>query len=657
MKLGTRLLVVSSVFLVLLPVFGFYFSEKIEQAILQGQEEAQSMTASAIALVLKGYSGLFNVDRNAIYVYPAVSPINIDGYAEDWYPLQQRFTDYANGAFSLLLVNTDRHLYAYLKVKDKHIVYRDPRNVPLDSADHVRLEYLDADNRRQRLVLITEGEGTVSVYRVEPDWATGINGHHVNAVYGVWRETHDGYDLEFRLPLEWLEPNRRLSLGIMNVFSENERYPDTLVSTHDGVGDGESGKLNPLLFQSSQISNIINNLSESDSRICVVDRYRRIRAVIGGRKLHSAFCKNVEQVDARLVQPVLNGDASHRVTRLEAGGDSLIVAAQPVVDGDDIIGAVLVSKNSRQILAQQRDTLIDVILAALLVFALIILSLLVFSYWLAFRINRLKQQTSLLIDKSGRFTREVALSDCASGDEIGELSRSFSALLAKLNRYTRFLESVPRMLRHEILNPVNTISLSLQSIGQANPAPAMETANHAIQQLERIVISLTEAASIDEALAQDTFDRLDIAALLKEYISNIQLRHPQQPLCYHGPDSGVSIRGSDIRLVQLLDKLTDNAIDFARPETAIQFELDLDHSHQVVIQIKNEGETIPEEQLALLFQGMTSRRSVKTDAPHLGIGLYVANSIARCHRGQLTITNCGDKTGVVVRLVLPLDIE
>ncbi len=654
MKLGTRLLVVSSVFLVLLPVFGFYFSARIEQAILQGQEEAQSMTASAIALVLKGYSGLFNVDRNAIYVYPAVSPISIDGYAEDWYPLQQRFTDYAKGAFSLLLVNDDQHLYAYLKVKDAHIVYRDPRNVPLDTSDHIRLEYLDKNNRRQRLVLITEGEGTVSVYRVKTDWASWVNGQHVNAVYGVWRETPDGYDLEFRLPLAWLEPNRRMSLGIMNVFNENERYPASLFTTHDDAPGGVGNKLNPLLFQSSEISNIINNLSESESRICVVDRYRRIRAVIGGQALHSTFCRNIEKVDAKLVGAVLAGEASHRVTRLEAAGDSLIVAVQAVADGDDIIGAVLVSKNSRQVLAQQRETLVEVILVAVLIVALIIFSLLVFSYWLAFRINRLKKQTSQLIDKSGRFTREVVLPDCASGDEIGELSRSFSALLAKLNRYTRFLESVPRMLRHEILNPVNTISLSLQSIGQAEPAPAIDTASQAIEQLERIVISLTEAASIDEALAQDEFERLDIAALLTEYVANIQRRYPQQAFDYRGPSHGVSIQGSDIRLVQLLDKLTDNAVDFARPGTCVRLELDLGHSDRVIIRIKNEGDTIADEHLAMLFQGMSSRRSVKTGKPHLGIGLYVANRIARSHRGQLEIANRGDKTGVEVSLVLPL---
>ena len=84
MKLGTRLLVFSSIFLVMLPWFGYHFIKKIESSLLQGQEEAQSMSASAIATVLNGYTGLFDTDEHALYVYPFKQSINIDGYDEDW---------------------------------------------------------------------------------------------------------------------------------------------------------------------------------------------------------------------------------------------------------------------------------------------------------------------------------------------------------------------------------------------------------------------------------------------------------------------------------------------------------------------------------------------------------------------------------------------
>ncbi len=653
MKLATRLFIFSSIFLILLPWLGFHFIGKIEQSLLQGQEEAQSMVASAIATALKGYSGFFDVDKNAHYVYPVKQSITVDGYDgddEDWYRLRQQFTSYKNNTLSLLLVDDENFLYVYLKVKDKNIVYRNPRYIPLDSSDHIRLEYLDKNNKHRRLVLLAEGQGNVSVYEVFKNWITWKNGRHINAVNGTWRETDYGYDVEFKLPRKWLQPNHRLSLSVVDVFSENERNPDTIISTHES-----NNILNPLLFQSYEISSVIKNLTEFDSRICVVDKYRRIRAVIGGQTIRSSFCQSKDKVNIKLTDNVLAGKG--QVASFEENDETLIVAAHPVFDGDEVIGAVLVGKNSRQILSRHRDTLIDVILATMVLFLLVIISLFIFSSWLAFRINRLKNQTSSLIDESGRFIKHINLTDADNKDEIGELSRSFSSLLDKLNSYTCFLESVPRMLRHEILNPVNTISMSLQNLkNQADltkPAPGIDAASHAVRQLQLIVSSLTEAASIDEALSQDEIETFDIAALLTEYVHNSQLKHKNSILRYYGEPSGVLVRGNDLRIVQLLDKLKDNAIDFALPESEISFGLDMNHADKVIIRVKNRGETIPQQRLDVLFQGMVSHRSVKTEMPHLGIGLYVAHQIAQFHHGQLQINNLKDQQGVEVVLILP----
>lgn len=647
MKLGTRLLVFSSVFLVMLPWFGYHFVKKIESSLLQGQEEAQSMAASAIATVLNGYTGLFDTDEHALYVYPFKQSIHVDGYDEDWRQLKEQFTWYGENAFSLLLANDSQYLYIYLKVIDKDIVYRNPRYRSLDASDHIRLEYIDKNNQRQRLVLLTAAQGSVSVYRVKENWRDWKSGKHVNAVYGVWRETASGYDVEIRLPENWLEPNRRLSLSVVDVFGENERNIERIVSTHNL----DNNILNPLLFQSSEITSVLKNLSESDSRICVIDKYRRVRAVTGGQTLRASLCHAIDKVSTTLVDKVLLGEA--QVKRIEDDGETIIVAARPVFDGEEVIGAVLVSKNSRQILALQRDTLNDVMFVTLGIFSLVFISLLFFSSWLAFRINRLKKQTASLIDDSGRFINHVELPDSDCSDEIGELSRSFSSLLGKLNSYTCFLETVPRMLRHEILNPVNTISMSLQNIRKKEDSADIVIASKAIRQLQVIVSSLTEAASIDEALMQDELEKTDIATLISEYVSNSQLKHADAKLHYYGVESGVYVLANDIRIVQLLDKLKDNALDFALPETEISFQLDVSQRQQLTISIKNEGETIPQAQLDGLFQGMVSHRSVKAATPHLGIGLYVAFQIAQFHHGQLKIANRGDKQGVVVRLILP----
>ncbi|VAW51944.1 hypothetical protein MNBD_GAMMA05-2012 [hydrothermal vent metagenome] len=655
MKLGTRLIIVSSIFLVTLPVLGYYFVDKIQSSLLQGQEDAQVMTASAIATVVRGYTNLFDTDENALYVYPRQFDLSIDGYGqsdEDWGVLENKFNATTKNKFSQLLLGDDRSLYIYLKVKDDNIVYRNPRYIPLDSSDHIRLEYLDNNNQHQRLILLTEGQGRVSVYKVKKDWQTWVNGRHMNATFGVWRETTSGYDVELRLPVEWLQ-SRRMSISVVDVYGEDERYPDTIYSTK--VLDADL--LNPVLFRSKEINSAIENFTDSSTQICIIDRYRRVRAVIGGKNRPNSLCQSTDKVSNELVNKVLNG--SIETSRVVKGDKTLLIAAHPVFENSKTVGAVLVSNSNSQILSRQRNTLLTVLFTSLALAFLVFMSLLLFSSWLTFRINRLNVQASSIIDDRGRFINNVGLSDTKQKDEIGELSRGFTRLLDKLNNYTGFLESVPSMLRHEILNPVNTISMSLQTLSEekgrsSRHIDSVDIANKAILQLQLIVSSLTEAANIDEALTQDETDTFDIAALIEEYVSNTRLKHPGFKFVYKGVGQNVFVKGNDIRIVQLLDKIKDNALDFSLPGTDIVFQLDMGQHRQLEIRVKNEGDFIPQAQLDVLFQGMVSRRSVKTNTPHLGIGMYVSYKIAKYHQGHLKITNRRDKQGVEVVLVLPV---
>ena len=154
----------------------------------------------------------------------------------------------------------------------------------------------------------------------------------------------------------------------------------------------------------------------------------------------------------RSVEKVLSG--STETSRIFKANQILLIAAHPVIENNKTVGAVLVSNSDSQILSGQRDTLLTVLSTSFALAFLVFMSMLLFSSWLTFRINRLNVQASSIIDESGRFINNVELSDTKQKDEIGELSRGFSCLLNKLNNYTGFLESVPGMLRHEILNQI-----------------------------------------------------------------------------------------------------------------------------------------------------------------------------------------------------------
>ena len=121
----------------------------------------------------------------------------------------------------------------------------------------------------------------------------------------------------------------------------------------------------------------------------------------------------------------------------------MIVAAHPVNSDDEVLGAVLVEKNSSYILGLQQESLLQIIMATFVVFVIAIVGLMLFAAWLAYRIRKLQKEASHAIDADGRVIAEHITTDQYAADEIGQLSRDISSLLARLKSYTGFLESVP----------------------------------------------------------------------------------------------------------------------------------------------------------------------------------------------------------------------
>lgn len=671
--MGARILLFSSLFLLALPWLGYRYIDEMKDFLLQGQEDAQLLAARAIATVLNGRAELFypvdkptdiTVENSALYVYPLEEPIEVDGYAGDWGVLEQQaktfgrestIFDRTGGAgqavnFNLLLGKYGQYLYALVRVKDESVVYRDPRYRRLDHSDHVRMEVITADATVKRVMFITEGQGQASVYEMNADWLTPTTGQPIYAVSAIWRELGDGYYLELRLPVSWLSEQSQMLIAVANVDSPIERQVDSIVAT---LENGSGSNLNLLVSRSPELDRILTGLGSSDESICVVDSYRRVRGIFGGDN-ESALCSGKDRVSGELVDVALGGNQS--VTRYPNDyGETVIVAAHPVYTNDEVLGAVLIEKNSSRILGLQRESLLQIIFATFIVFVIAIVGLMLFAAWIAYRIRKLQKEASKAIDGDGRVVSEYIKADHNSSDEIGQLSRDISALLSRLKSYTGFLETVPRTIRHEILNPVNTISMSLQKLEAGKPDQSLlASARQAALQLEMIVQGLTEAARIEDALTDDEYSRIELAALVKEYVYNSALKHGADRFVYSGPDAGVYIKGSDLRIVQLLDKLKDNALDFHDNDSQIIIEI-TSGAAEVKMCVINEGPQIPDEISGRLFTGMISGRPVKNDRPHLGIGLFIANRIAQQHGGNLTVSNREGGKGVIACLTLPVE--
>ena len=105
-------------------------------------------------------------------------------------------------------------------------------------------------------------------------------------------------------------------------------------------------------------------------------------------------------------------------------------------------------------------------------------------------------------------------------------------------------------------------------------------------------------------------------------------------------------------MLQMLDKLVNNAVDFSPPGSKIGVELKRTDK-ELCISISNQGPTLPQTMHDKLFDSLVSVREGNREGEHLGLGLYIVNLIVEFHEGRRRADNLPDGSGVIFKIYLP----
>ncbi len=215
---------------------------------------------------------------------------------------------------------------------------------------------------------------------------------------------------------------------------------------------------------------------------------------------------------------------------------------------------------------------------------------------------------------------------------------------------------MPRTLSHEINNPLNTLSTSLQNLAEEYPDVAeskyLDSAKRGVNRIGAIVQNLADAANLEDALEAEELELIDLDKLLGNYVANCKLVHENCDFVYRGPGRPAWAMVSDFRIEQLLDKIIDNAVDFHRADSPIRVQLDV-FDEQLQLTVANRGPMLPAAVEKSVFDSMVSHRG-QQNRLHFGLGLYVVRIIAEYHGGFVRAMNLADGSGVAVMVQLPL---
>ena len=106
-------------------------------------------------------------------------------------------------------------------------------------------------------------------------------------------------------------------------------------------------------------------------------------------------------------------------------------------------------------------------------------------------------------------------------------------------------------------------------------------------------------------------------------------------------------------IVQLLDKLISNAVDYAPVDQPIRFKLNKINT-QLQLSVENQGPHFSSDNIPQLFDSMVSSRQ-QSDTPHLGLGLHIVKLISDFHHGNINARDLPGDKGVIFELLLPIE--
>jgi signal transduction histidine kinase len=333
----------------------------------------------------------------------------------------------------------------------------------------------------------------------------------------------------------------------------------------------------------------------------------------------------------------------------------LLSAAAPIMIGDQARGAVVLEQAGDQLLELRDQALTHLFNLTLLATALAVVFAFGVAAVISLRIGRLRKAADAAVSTDG--TIRLDMPEAARADEIGDLARGFERLLARLNEHTQYLRTLGGKLSHELRTPLTIVRSSLDNLEsegvRADQRGYLTRAREGVSRLQSILSALGAAARVEESIKQAERVSFDLNELLRSAVAGYRDAFSRQGITLDAPPDACFMRGAPDLIVQLLDKLIENAVDFCPADGNITVRLARAGSNYELAVI-NDGPPIPSAMLERLFESLFEHRQGQDDRPHFGLGLYIVRLIAEFHGGKAVAANRPDGRGAIFTVTLPL---
>ncbi|MCL2360348.1 MAG: HAMP domain-containing histidine kinase [Defluviitaleaceae bacterium] len=313
--------------------------------------------------------------------------------------------------------------------------------------------------------------------------------------------------------------------------------------------------------------------------------------------------------------------------------DSMLVAGHPVIVGNSVLGAAIVSVSMAElevaISGMYQITLVSLAVAAFFSLILIYIS----SRAIIRPLKQINQAAKVIT--MGGFENRIPVK---AKDEVGQLAMQFNTMAESLYNQERIRREFISNLSHDIRTPLTSVLGFVKALEDGTIPIEEQPHYHGIilnetERLIKLSDDFLDIHRIQEAKLELTKTTFDINELIRTTILGFEQRAIAKQITVTSSFANVTnnVLADEDKIRRCLYNLLDNAIKFTQDEGAITVETVV-KGRKVIVAVKDNGQGMTTEEQAQaydrFYKGDQSRSEDKLGS---GLGLSITKEFILAH--------------------------
>jgi heavy metal sensor kinase len=243
-------------------------------------------------------------------------------------------------------------------------------------------------------------------------------------------------------------------------------------------------------------------------------------------------------------------------------------------------------------------------------------------------------------------------------DELGRLSRTINAMIARLERSFAEIRRFTADASHELRTPLTAIRAEAEvalgrRLTEAEHQALLGSILEECERLTRLIDQLLALAREDAGARTGGRTEVDLADLVDGVVDTMRpLADAKGVRLLRGGKDSPRVQGDGGRLRQVFSNLLDNAIKYTPEGGTVEVRVGR-RDRSAVVTVRDTGIGIPAEHLPRVFDRFYRVDKARTRAEGgTGLGLSIARSIVAAHGGRIELESAPGR-GTACTVTLP----